>query len=103
MDKLIDWLKDQYNETEVLGLVVDNGEVWLNLDYDNIHPGGSYAVEGHRVEREVVWQSASRNSPKIVPIIDTMDSTAGWETVVDKNGSSTTINGVLLQVERPYR
>jgi len=94
VNELIIWLKDQYNQTEVPGLEVDGGEVWLNLDYNSTYPGGRYFDEGHRVERDVVWQSTSRNTPKIVPIIDTMDSTAGWETIGDENGSTVSISSV---------
>lgn len=95
VDKLIGWLEDQYGQTDIPGQNVSGDEVWLNLDYNSTFPGGVYVGEGHRVERDVKWQSASRNSPKIVPIIDTMDSTAGWDKIGDENGSTVSISSVL--------
>ena len=93
-DELIGWLKDEYNQSEIPGQSVTNDEVWLNLDYNSTYPGGYNFGAGHKVAREVVWQSASRNSPKIVPIIDTMDSTSGWEMIGDEKGSAVSINSV---------
>jgi hypothetical protein len=46
----------------------------MNLDWGAENLGGPY-FEGD-IGR-VVWQSPKLISPKIVPIIDTMDSTAG--------------------------
>jgi WD40 repeat protein len=93
-DSLIGWLKDQYSQTDIPGQTVSGDEVWLNLDYNSTFPGGLYFGEGHRVQREVVWQSASRNSPKIVPIVDTMDNIAGWEKMNDENGSTISFSTV---------
>ncbi|HRU75724.1 MAG TPA: PQQ-binding-like beta-propeller repeat protein [Methanothrix sp.] len=94
VDELISWLKDEYNQNEITGQLIDGEEAWLNLDYNSTYPGGAHFGGGHRVEREVVWQSTSRNSPRIVPIIDTMDSTNGWEVAGDEKGSAITISSV---------
>jgi WD40 repeat protein len=94
VDKLIGWLKQQYNQTEIPGQTIEEDEVWLNLDYDSTYPGGHHFGEKHRTAREVVWPSGSRNPPKIVPIIDAMDSIAGWEKIRDENGSDITITSV---------
>jgi len=93
MDELIGWLKDEYNQTEIQGRTVAGDEVWLNLDYNSTYPGGPY-FGGQRVVREVVWRSTSRSSPKIVPIIDTMDSIAGWKRKEDEKGSNVSISSV---------
>lgn len=99
IDELINWLKSEYNLAEIPGQVIDNGEVWLNLDYNSTYPGGrnypgGQYFGGQRTIREIIWQSSSRNPPKIVPIIDTMDSTTGWETVGDESGSAVSISSV---------
>jgi len=94
VDKLIGWLKDQYSQTDIPGQTVSGDEVWINLDYNSTYPGGYYFGGGYRVAREVIWQSASKNSPMILPIIDTMDSTVGWKTIGNENGSSVSISSV---------
>ena len=40
----------------------------------------------------MVWQSDKLISPKIVPVINTMDSTAGWQTLKDGRGSNISIS-----------
>jgi WD40 repeat protein len=86
---LINWTKLEYNLKEVPGLNKIGNEVWMNLDWWADYPGGPY-FEGDR--RMVVWQSDKLISPKIVPIIDTMDSIAGWDVVKDNLGSNATIS-----------
>jgi len=93
VDKLIGWLKDQYSQTEIPGQALAGDEVWLNLDYNSTYPGGGY-FGGKKVFRVVIWQSALRNSPKIVPIVDTMDSIAGWEKIGDEKWSTVSISSV---------
>ena len=93
-DELIGWFKDEYSQPEIPGQTVTDDGVWLNLDYNGTYPGGYYFGSGNRVEREVIWQSASKNSPKIVPIVDTMDSVTGWGTTGDEKRSSISIRSV---------
>lgn len=92
LNKLIVWFETEYNQTEIPGQTVTDDELWINLDYNNTYPGGYYFGSGHKVERKIVWQSDSRNSPKVVPIIDTMDSIAGWNTIEDEKGSNISIS-----------
>lgn len=66
-------------------------EVWLNLDWWAVYPGGPY-FEGDR--RIVVCQSDKLIPPKVVPVIDTMDSTVGWKTLKDEDGSNISIKHV---------
>jgi hypothetical protein len=80
VNELKNWTKAEYNITEVPGLNTTGDEVWMNLDWWAYNPGGPY-FEGD--ERIIVWQSAKLISPTIVPVIDNMDSTVGWETLKD--------------------
>jgi WD40 repeat protein len=89
VNDLINWTKAQYGMEEVPGLSRTGNEVWMNLDWWAMNLGGPY-FEGD-IGR-VVWQSDKLISPKIVPIIDTMDSTAGWAVVRDNLGSNATIS-----------
>ena len=89
VDELINWTKSEYNLSEVPGLNTTGDEVWMNLDWWADNPGGPY-FKGD--ERMVVWQSDKLVSPKIVPIIDTMDSIDGWVTSKDSKGSNISIS-----------
>lgn len=93
VEKLLHWLKYQYNQTEITGKTIEDGEVWLNLDYNRSFPGGKY-FGGNDVLTEIIWESNSRNSPKILPIIDTMDNTQGWEAFQDRNISTISMSSV---------
>ena len=89
VNELVNWTKAEYNLSEIPGLNKTDNEVWMNLDWWADNPGGSY-FEGD--ERIVVWQADKLFSPKIVPIIDTMDSTTGWKTIKDDKGSNLSIS-----------
>lgn len=89
VNDIINWIKAQYSLTEVLGLDRTGDEVWLNLDWWDKNLGGRY-LEGDI--GKVVWQSPKLVSPKIVPIIDSMDTTAGWDVVKDNLGSNAIIS-----------
>jgi|WetSurMetagenome_2_1015567.scaffolds.fasta_scaffold00750_4 WD40 repeat protein len=89
VDELINWIKAEYNLAEIPGLNRKDGEVWLNLDWWADYPGGPY-YEGNE-QKEEIWQSEKLISPKIIPIIDTMNSISGWETLDDDKGSSISI------------
>jgi len=89
VDELINWIKAEYNLPEVPGLNTTRNEVWLNLDWWANHPGGPYVEEGE--QKTIVWQSDKLTSPKIIPIIDTMDSVSGWRALKDDKGSEISI------------
>jgi hypothetical protein len=89
VNDLINWTKAEYSLTEIPGLNKTGNEVWMNLDWWAANLGGPY-FEGDR--RMVVWQSDKLISPKILPVIDTMESTAGWETIKDGKGSNISIS-----------
>ena len=89
VDELINWIKAEYNLTEIPGLSRDDNEVWLNLDWWADYPGGPYYECDE--QKMIVWRSAELTTPKIIPLIDNMDSIAGWETLGDDNGSSISI------------
>lgn len=86
---LINWTKAEYSLEEIPGIKKTGNEVWMNLDWWADYIGGSYFEDDWGI---VVWQSNKLISPKIVPIIDTMDSTARWETIKDNKESDISIN-----------
>jgi WD40 repeat protein len=94
VEELMSWLEYQYNQSEIPGKTIRDGEVWLNLDYNSTFPGGQYFGRNNSVT-EIIWESNSRNSPKILPIIDTMDNTQGWVAFQDRNRSVISISPVL--------
>lgn len=95
VDNLLGWLKDEYNKSEITGLYVDEGDVWLNLDWssDDPYPGRPY-FEGQRFVT-FIRDAENKASPKIIPIIDAMDSSEGWVTHQDKKGSSISIKSTV--------
>jgi len=100
VDEIILWLKNEYKTRDLPGIIRIGDEVWLNLDWGSditkaSFPGGPYfGKESNNVIREVVWQSDLLVSPTIVPVIDSMDSIEGWQTIDDGNGSSLNISSV---------
>lgn len=100
VDGIISWLNNEYKTKDLPGINRIGDEVWLNLDWGSditkaSFPGGPYFGEGsNNVIREVVWQSDILASATIVPVIDSMDSTEGWQTIDDGNGSSLNISSV---------
>ena len=100
MDALIKFIKDEYGMDEIPGISINNGEVWLNLDWSAKYPGGPYFEAGNEnVQREVifirdVYNEINKTSPKVIPLIDAMDNTTGWVTLGDNKGSSISIKSV---------
>ena len=69
-----------------------------NLDWGTdttkaARPGGSiFGIDSHEVHWEVIWQSETKVSPKIVSVIETMDNINGWEIKTDDIGSSMNVS-----------
>ena len=61
VNETINWLKREYNVTDLPGINRTGDEIWLNLDWGNditeaAYPGGPYFGKGSRnVRRDVVW------------------------------------------------
>jgi len=97
VDQIVDWLKSEYRVEDLPGINKTGSEVWLNLDWGEditkgAYPGGYYFGEGVKdVSRNVVWEPEKKVSPVIVPVIDDMESTDGWQTINDGKGSNITI------------
>ena len=69
--------------------------MWLNLDWssDDPYPGRPY-FEGQKVVT-FTRDAETKASPKIVPVIDDMESSDGWEMVNDGIGSSISIKSTI--------
>jgi WD40 repeat protein len=95
VDKIENFIKDEWGVPSVPGLGgSDDNSLWLNLDYNATYPGG-FVFGGEMADTEVAWTSGNRTSPKIVPLIDSMDSLASWEVVKDGIGSNISIKNAL--------
>jgi hypothetical protein len=95
IEDMYTWLKNEYNIRELSGINKTGNEVWLNLDWGFGHPGGSYFGEGsQRVFRAILWQSAQKVPPQIIPIIDNMENASNWEVIKDNNGSTINISSI---------
>jgi hypothetical protein len=95
VDKIENFIKDEWGVPSVPGLSgSDDKSLWLNLDYNATYPGG-FVFGGEMADTEVAWTSGNRTSPKIVPLIDSMDSLASWEVVKDAIGSNISIKNAL--------
>jgi WD40 repeat protein len=93
--KIENFIKDEWGVPSVPGLSrSDDNSLWLNLDYNATYPGG-FVFGGEMADIEVAWTSGNRTSPKIVPLIDSMDSLASWEVVKDGIGSNISIKNAL--------
>jgi hypothetical protein len=99
-EDILHWLRSEYNVQILPGINKTGGEIWLNLDWGSdpakaAYPGGLNFGEGSKkVFREVIWETDQKVPPKIVPIIDTMDSIQGWETIKDDKGSAVNISSI---------
>jgi WD40 repeat protein len=102
--ELINWLKNYYNVDEI-NCNITNGEVWLNLDCrytSRNHPGEPYGpyLEGDEiVRREIVFEPDIKRSPRIIPLIDSMNSEEGWRQD-SSTGSSIEISPVEVRSAR---
>jgi WD40 repeat protein len=91
--KLIDWLKDYYDVDEI-NYDITTGEVWLKLDCryrSRNHPGesyGPYLEEDEIVRTAIVFEPDVKRSPRIIPLIDPMNSEEGWS---QKSSSASSI------------
>ena len=98
VNSALHWLEREYFPQKIVGFDYSGNETWLNLDWGTdstkaAHPGGSFFGTGNSaIHKEVIWQSETRDSPKIVSIIDTMDSIDGWEIITDDLGSTVKID-----------
>ncbi len=89
------FIKDEWGAPYVPGLSrSDDNSLWLNLDYNATYPGG-FVFGGEKAIAEVAWISGNRTSPKIVPLIDSMDSMGSWEVIKDDVGSNISIKNVV--------
>lgn len=95
---IVRWLKEEYNIDEIVGINRTDDEIWLNLDGGSNptkadYPGGHYfGNQSHATIRKIIWESDHKVSPKIVPMIDNMDSTDGWETIKNYHESTISID-----------
>jgi len=102
VNETINWLKREYQIKYLPGINRTGDEIWLNLDWGNdntkaAYPGGPYFGEGSRnVKRDVVWPRFPNHlmPPAIVPMIDSMDSVEGWQTLNDNKGSIIKIDSI---------
>jgi WD40 repeat protein len=98
--KIIEWLKAEYNVDEIYGIENASDEIWLNLDWGTnpanaSYPGGPILENTNpEIVSIVIWQSKEKVSPKIVPIIDTMDDITVWETAGDDKGSTINLTSI---------
>lgn len=95
VDELLDWLKNEYNKDEIPGINVSEEDVWLNLDWssDDPYPGRPY-FEGQKVV-SIIRDAEMNASPKIVPVIDAMDSFEEWQILNDSKGSLISIKPTI--------
>ncbi len=91
VDEMIEWLKDEYNTDKIYkDFDLSSDEVWLNLDWWADHPGDDI-YGGAAPEHQLIYiRSKYKEPPRMPPIIDSMDSTLGWNTYNgdDSNNSS---------------
>jgi hypothetical protein len=88
IEDLKGWIKEKYGVPTIPGLRLAGDEIWLNLDYNSTYPGGHFFdADGTRVTRQTVWEAGNKTSPKIVPIIDTMNNLSRWKVLRDGFGS----------------
>jgi len=94
VDETLSWLKNEYNKDVISGVDVSGG-VWLNLDwsFEDPYPGRPY-FEGERVVSLII-DSEKKAAPKIIPVIDDMESIEGWDTLEDAEGSSISIKPII--------
>lgn len=90
VDELLRWLREEYSLMDIPGINTTYNEVWLNLDWSAGYPGGTYfGNESHRVQRGIIWASEIKTTPRILPVIDTMDNIGGWQRRIEGNKGST--------------
>ncbi|MEI6103331.1 MAG: transglutaminase domain-containing protein [Methanothrix sp.] len=100
VDQILSWLKEQYSKTYLQGINMTADEVWLNLDWGDdpkkaSYPGGpNFGNLSQKFISKVIREPDHRTTPKIVPLIDSMESTAGWELVKDEKGSSLNLSTI---------
>jgi hypothetical protein len=90
---IFDGSKSEYSVDEIPGINVADRNVWLNLDWYANYPGGPY-FEGERAVSLII-DPEKKVVPKIIPVIDDMESAEGWETSNDGKGSSISINPTI--------
>jgi WD40 repeat protein len=84
------FIKENWNRSSVPGLIEEDGNVWLNLDYNATYPGGILFGKG-KAYPNPVWVSGNLTSPKIIPFIDSMDNLSSWNQIMDDLGSNVSI------------
>lgn len=85
------WISDEYGVSSIPGIINDSEEVWLNLDYNSSYLGGPF-FGGEKVSRRVAWEEGKKTLPKIIPMIDTMDSLDAWQSENDEIGSKISLS-----------
>jgi len=94
VDQILSWLEDEYGKSELPGVNMTADEVWLNLDWGSdplkaSYPGSCYfGDDSPKMMVAIISKSDHMTPPKIVPLIDGMETTSGWEVVKDDKGSS---------------
>jgi hypothetical protein len=89
VNDLVDWIEGEYGLEEIPGLNRTGDEFWLNLDWGSDHPGGTYfGNNSNNVIKVIIREPDFKVAPLIVPIIDRMDSVAGWGLKMDDKGST---------------
>lgn len=93
VNEIINWIKSEYNLSIIPGLNYTGEEVWLNLDWGTNHPGGPYfGNNSTMVKRVVIRECPYKISPRIIPVIDSMNSVEGWKIIKDDYGSAINIS-----------
>jgi WD40 repeat protein len=86
---LIKWIEDEYGLEKIPGLNETGDEFWLNLDWGSNHPGGIYFGNNSKtVKSAIIFNPSSRIAPRIIPMIDRMESAESWNLTMDGAGSS---------------
>jgi len=83
---LQEWILDEYGISSIPGIINDSEGVWLNLDYNSSYIGGPF-FGGKKVSREIAWSAENKTAPKVIPMIDAMDSLDSWKSENDETGS----------------
>jgi WD40 repeat protein len=83
-------IRDDYGVKSVPGLSSEE-DVWVNLDYNSSYIGGPF-FGGGRATPKIAWMAGNKTVPKIIPLIDSMDSLSSWKAKNDDMGSNVSLD-----------
>jgi hypothetical protein len=91
LENLTKWIQDEYGVSSTPGLSYDGEDAWPNLEYNSSYIGGPF-FGGEKVSRNTAWTTGNKTTPKIIPLIDPMDSLDPWQATNDDIGSNITLS-----------